>query len=663
MDSAPYDAETANHTMQYITKTGVIPVPIKFATGVWSSPQPLSAIASILLQEQLGYVVEEVFIYGGFHGQKTLAGCCAGASCDTTDCIFEAEDGSTYMSAVPAAMPVDKFVMAVDPPETNIMLETWVSYDLEMKMAKLPSIEGVGSTGYLANPGIYFQKHIFDSALQDGLVLSHADGLRSPLALTYFTNISTMTAAMNSLAPLFFKDSFLAGVDFIRPALGLCDTDSWELSQIEAHGFTCTDGWILAPACADDRDKCIPFITGNFIWNTIAKATSVKRLDLPIAVTWAGWFGEIEIVNRLGAYNFMHYAWKSDDTFLQLDLQMVYHPDWALEISQFQDLQKLAWSEIRYIDPNVHAFISKFTITQGELMEFMTKKKAGTAIHDLACEWVQANEATWRKWLPSSADCGAGAEFVPATHTCEACQVGSAKKFRTDAACTLCAPGTYTSKAGQLECTPCAPGSFAAKKGSTARCTPCAVGFFAEVAGTTRCTPCGGDMTTQYLGSTAPGDCGCGPGSYLTRDGCAACDEAMLTCPGFTAAPKTKPGFQIILTGDGETGFAVPNLYRCITKGACPGALGGESQCATGAHGVACGKCKPDHYTSKSKCEPCSGSGGDVVGPLLLTIAVILCPVGLFAIYRLTNSPLTAQTSTTLAACLSVGSGVTAFQT
>jgi len=76
----------------------------------------------------------------------------------------------------------------------------------------------------------------------------------------------------------------------------------------------------------------------------------------------------------------------------------------------------------------------------------------------------------------------------------------------------------------------------------------------------------------------------------------------------------------------------------------------------------ACGKCKGGYFSRKGSCEQCEGSGGDVIGPVLVVVAILCCPLILFAVYKLSNSPLTGRTSTVLVAGLSIGSGVTAFQ-
>jgi len=362
------------------------------------------------------------------------------------------------------------------------------------------------------------------------------------------------------------------------------------------------------------------------------------------------------------------------------------------------------------------------TLQTVEVDAMMEKMSGGQHPEDIACEWLRNNEATWRAWIPELNKCGPGEGWSEAAGDCVMCEAGTfsfqgpdkqvcmpcrAGTYCTDGAtrespcdpghycpeksplpipcgqgtsrvaegaenasqCVLCGAGSFAESVGTSVCTLCALGSSQSSEGNT-QCTPCAEGFYAHGMGSTICTACPAGTTTRLIGARGSDECGCKPGSYTGPTGCVSCaaylgeaGSGSLACAGFDEPPTQKMGFQLKLGGNqNEAPFVIGKLYRCTTHTACPG--GAANTCGHGLDSTlpACGACKANHFSRKGGCEECKGSGGDVLGPILVSLCVIACPLVLGFCYLACNSPLTARTSTTLAAGLSVGSAVTAFQ-
>jgi len=171
---------------------------------------------------------------------------------------------------------------------------------------------------------------------------------------------------------------------------------------------------------------------------------------------------------------------------------------------------------------------------------------------------------------------------------------------------------------------------------------------------------------TEHIGARSSEECQCKGGMYADGNlagNCTSCIAHAMECDGFGAPPRPRVGFAFEPTRKGS-GFALGPVYRCTTNLACPGvARGGGPVCGQGLDpgAPACGRCLPNHWTDKTVCLECDG-GADTLGNVMITLFILCCPILLVVVYKLSNSALTSRTTTTLAAGLAIGSGVTASQ-
>ena len=178
-----------------------------------------------------------------------------------------------------------------------------------------------------------------------------------------------------------------------------------------------------------------------------------------------------------------------------------------------------------------------------------SKADVSASRHDVACQWLRANEDRWRGWIPDATRCGpgsglydaAGGRFTPSragATECRACQPGMYSKQFADEngptyICSECGPGTYQDLGAAISCTPCRKGEYQDESGSR-ECRRCGVGFYQDALGQAECLMCPAGTTTPGLGSLFKADCGCLEGSINVADDdtlqCQVCGEG-LKCP------------------------------------------------------------------------------------------------------------------------------------
>lgn len=177
------------------------------------------------------------------------------------------------------------------------------------------------------------------------------------------------------------------------------------------------------------------------------------------------------------------------------------------------------------------------------------KADASASRHDVACQWLRANEERWRGWIPDATRCGPGYGLYDATDArftstrasateCRACQPGTYSMPFSDGdgptyICMECGPGSYQEFRASISCTPCPKGEYQDLTGSR-ECRRCRVGLYQDTLGQAECQVCPAGTTTPGLGSLSKGDCGCSEGTINVAEDesldCQACGEG-LKCP------------------------------------------------------------------------------------------------------------------------------------
>ena len=110
--------------------------------------------------------------------------------------------------------------------------------------------------------------------------------------------------------------------------------------------------------------------------------------------------------------------WTPDPTFIELSPQVLTYPphnrrEWArgLTVSQAGaiSIEKLVSRDLSSLAPNVQSFVDKVFITLKQMNDMLRAQKAtGESWRNVTCEWLKANEAQWRGWIPDESQCFPG---------------------------------------------------------------------------------------------------------------------------------------------------------------------------------------------------------------------------------------------------------------
>ena len=281
-----------------------------------------------------------------------------------------------------------------------------------------------------------------------------------------------------------------------------------------------------------------------------------------------------------------------------------------------------------------------------------SKADSSASRHDVACQWLKANEQRWRGWIPDATRCGPGFGLYDAaggrfTSTragateCRACQPGTrSEPFSDDDGptytCSECGIGTYQNFGASLSCIPCPRGEYQDKTGSR-ECARCRVGFYQDTLGQTECIVCPAGTNTPGLGSLSKADCGCSEGTINIAEDetlqCRACGEG-LTCPLASTIQDLVDGVSIlgddfvpeILEGYTASTANPLSLHKC--KGHCPG--GKPGTCAAGLEGRTCATCPGAKVWNGEACSDCAPEVVVLwICGMLMVLAALICSYSL----------------------------------
>lgn len=619
--------------------------------GVWSSPQPVAEIIRTLLTEEMGLDVDFKPPYlGSAPLLKAIAGC-------DTNCsdAFRAEGGFR------------------DPPDVWAAAEVWTTGLEEKRLEKFCA--SAGPVGYVSTPSLQTFLRVHQAAERAGELTGFWRSLYRTQAQAFFSTVGEVDAAIRRLtvpmgfAPFLGCDATTCSQPgIVRPGTenGAPPSDLAYQNSLAANGINISsDGWYYAPGCSQNTSTCIPVILGAQSWNQLEWCLVAKEQSLPLAITFLGWFGEQIAVPALFAQNLsaLFYWWQPDNTFLSLAPQMSFFKEEVLQIRQFQYTRKVIWEKLDEVDEEVYGFLSRVTFTNQDLDQMMARFGSGSTA-DIACDWLRANNATWRTWLPDPTNCNPGFYYSAAATACQACQPGTITSLFGRRSCKVCGAGTFSISLAGVECTGCSMGKFASGAGQSL-CDYCPDGSFSNITHLASCFQCPEGFTTAEIASTKYADCKCPEGTYEAADRkvCTPCLGGMY-CPFGSMEANIPSG-----PGDEDSGtypevrqgyyssYDDPlSVYQCGLQSYCPG--GGPQSCVGDRYGLGCSLCPPGKNPTETGCVDCN--------PTTTALAVALVSLGFLAfplgLYYAANSRVSVVTTGLSGCTVSGGIVVTSVQ-
>mgnify|MGYP002803884561 CR=1 FL=1 len=652
--------------------------PMGIVVATWASAQLTSAAMEILISEVLGYNIRI---------DPT-------AAASSIDAIYAALGCTTWTNVENRGCDNRKM-------RIHFMSESWMfarrdlldDLSIEYK-ADVPL--GGGDMGYVGDAGLYVQQSVIDAAQSaEGLALeyykSYNASWHSPWL--YFDNLSSVNVTgsfMKCSESLLNDNSTMFSV--------------WKISR-DDDGFTvnvtnnkysakCPDDYIWkAPACRSDSAKCILWVTGGDGWDLVAVMQRSAVFNMPIACGVASGYGNYLAVNK--QHKTLLYWWTPDNSFLDVNptlMQMAPHS--AFQWTQGDqttatvgtELAKMVSSDLRFLSPEVAKFVESVQFELSEVNDLMRAFQAENATRlGTACDWLKANEARWKGWIPDPTLCLRGFglyDEVNAVYpssrlgatTCRACSPGTYSKIFADGVgettylCEVCGAGTQQPAAGAAECEVCPQGTSKAKQ-TTDDCTPCAPGSYQDEQGQISCKACPAGTTTLLLGVKSGADCGCTSGNIDVESDsaqaaiCQPCSDG-LHCPILSTLDILHSGTSPL--GDDFVAKILPGffsarskpleVFKCTSEAQCPG--GTPNTCGADRIGTPCGECPSSTFWNKSKCAECSTWA--LVGWIIGVVLIFLCLI--FAYYFL-NAPMTAKASTLFSTTCGVGMMINMLQT
>eukprot|EP00434_Breviolum_minutum_P002789 symbB.v1.2.002451.t1/scaffold99.1/size346285/7 len=651
--------------------------PMGIVVATWVSAQLTSAAMEILISEVLGYNIRI---------DPT-------AAASSIDAIYGALGCATWTNITNRGCDNRKI-------RIHFMSESWMFGRRDLlddlrNQYKADVPLGGGDMGYVGDAGLYVQQSVIDAA-------QSAEGL----ALEYYKSYN---ASWHS--PWLYFDA-LSGINitgsFMKCSESLLNDNStvfsyWKISGDDdgvivtnkKYAAKCLDDYLWkSPTCRSDSAKCILWVTGGDGWDLVAVMQRSAVFNMPIACGVASGYGNYLAVNK--QHKTLLYWWTPDNSFLDVNptlMQMAPHS--AFQWTQGDqtttvgtELAKMVSSDLRFLSPEVAKFVESVQFELSEVNDLMRAFQAENATRlGTACDWLKANEARWKGWIPDPTLCLRGFglyDEVNAVYpssrlgatTCRACPPGTYSKIFADGVgettylCEVCGAGTQQPAAGAAECEVCPQGTSKAKQ-TTDDCTPCAPGSYQDEQGQISCKACPAGTTTLLLGvkSGWRADCGCTSGNIDVESDsaqaaiCQPCSDG-LHCPILSTldilhsgtSPLGDDFVAKILPGFFSTRSKPLEVFKCTSEAQCPG--GTPNTCGADRIGTPCGECPSSTFWNKSKCAECSTWA--LVGWIIGVVLIFLCLI--FAYYFL-NAPMTAKASTLFSTTCGIGMMINMLQT
>ena len=578
----------------------------------------------------------------------------------------------------------------------HVNVEAWVggfqTFLADMK-AEIPSMapKSLGSMGYDGQASIYLPEHIKEAAYK-------ADAE----ALEYFRSYNA-----SRKSPWRYFDS-PRDVDTSRllPCRETTLMNSAQMKEyVEITGDTagvtvngnmtegrCFDSFFwYSPACRQNPTTCVILFSGGSGWGLYEWMQKATAHHMPLGIAVGSGWGNF--TSLFMDYASLTYWWEPDPTFLTVNPAKIVFPandptaiargDFSTEASQVE-IGKQVSQDLGRLAPDVEAMLSNLNMdlkTMKALLLDQLETKDGWP--EVACRWLQGNEAIWRQWIPDNSECSAGfgmfdeqeERFVssradPSSIHCKPCLAGHASEVLLDDAgtthvCTKCLPGTHQAIGLSLTCDPCPAGEFQDESGA-ATCKRCPIGWYQDGVGQKACKACPESSTTVGLGSLSVSECGCKPNTInvlqsVTSFQCAACGRG-LSCPLSSSITTLRDGQASLgedftpklVAGFFSTAEEPLSVWECRPKSMCPGGKPGDCR---GLEGIPCSRCPNGQTLIEGLCRDCQPGA---FLPVLVSI-----PLGLAALcgaYFLLNKPVTTSASPFVAMLISASFAVNILQ-
>lgn len=564
--------------------------------------------------------------------------------------------------------------------ELHLAVESWhLSYPNSVEsvrqtyQAEMPLSADMG---YMGDTGQYISANAVEAAQSTrGLALEYHKSYdpRWHKALDFFDNISVANTSY------FFKceESQLSSNATMFAYLKWTGDDGGVVVVNNHYKAFCPDDHFWrAPVCRHDPTQCILYVTGGDGWNLdVLQRTAAYSIPLGIGVA-NSWDNYLLVPKT---YKTMFFSWTPDDSLLDLNpVNVIYPPYNAYAHSQGDlssassrtPLAKITSYDLGYLAPDLFKLLENSAFDIDLIYSLMrTKQETGATPEEVACNWVNNNEARWSEWIPDPTLCIRGFGLYDATTetfsssrqaatTCKACLPGTYSKLFTDNhgstyVCEECPAGRQQPAAGEVSCDLCPAGTSKAVK-STEDCAPCRAGYYQNDWGTETCKKCPEGTTTVLLRATQVSDCVCMEGTIdVSTSGtthCVPCTEG-LTCPDGSTVEKLKSGSTEeektpeIVSGYFSWMEDPTEVFKCPGTH-CPGQRPGT--CEGGRLGPTCDECGAGMYWADDECRVCEVSmvAAWIAGPILVVLAMI-------AAYYVTDDKYTARAS--LGECASIG--------
>ena len=226
---------------------------------------------------------------------------------------------------------------------------------------------------------------------------SHAEDIQKFMLddqLMEFIKPLGATGTTEWLVPTYVIEGDAArGIDAVAP-----DLVSWEqldqYKDVFASVETAPKGRILLiePGWARNEDRVeglgidYEYVYGGSEAASIATVESAIQKGDPILFYW------YEPHYLMGKYDF---------TSIELPpySEECYATDFACDAAD-DVLQIGAWVGFKDEFPEPYQFFQNFTFTNDDLAGMLTEIESGTPLEEAAQKWMDANEATWRAWIP-----------------------------------------------------------------------------------------------------------------------------------------------------------------------------------------------------------------------------------------------------------------------
>lgn len=643
--------------------------------ATWASAQLTSAAMEILISEVLGYNIRI---------DPT-------AAASSVDAIYGGLGCATWTNITNRGCDNRKV-------RIHLMSESWMfarqdlldSLSNEYK-ADVPL--GGGDMGYVGDAGLYVQQSVIDAAQSsEGLALEYYKSYNASWhrPWLYFDDLSGINITANFLK---CSESLLNDNSTVFSYWKVAGDDDGVIVTNTKYTAKCLDDYLWkSPTCRSDSAKCILWVTGGDGWDLVSVMQRSAVFNMPIACGVANGYSNYLAMPK--QHKTLLFWWTPDNSFLDVNpILMQMAPHSAFQYKQGDqttatvgtELAKMVSSDLRFLSPEVAKFVEEVKFELTEVNDLMRAFQADGATRlGTACDWLKANEARWKDWIPDPTLCLRGFGLYDEVNaryptsrlgatTCRACPPGTYSKIFTDDdgttyLCEVCGAGTQQPAAGAAECEVCPEGTFKAAQ-TTDDCTPCAPGSYQDEQGQISCKACPAGTTTLLLGVKTGADCGCRSGTIdVVNDSaqaaiCQPCSDG-LQCPILSTldilysgnSPLGDDFVAKILPGFFSTRSKPLQVFKCTSEAQCPG--GTPNTCGAARIGTPCGECPSSTFWNKSVCAECSAWA--LVGWIISVVVIFLCLI--FAYYFL-NAPMTAKASTLFSTTCGVGMMINMLQT